>query len=296
MSDNQQQEALNYFNSHADNWRAKAEGAFETLVNVIEQRNDFIVAVAKEMSSCRTFLDAGCGTGELVCEIAQLDTESVGVDYAPEMIQLAQKLAAERGLENAKFECSSILEYEMLPDHYDLIGANGFIEYISQPDLFLFFDQVAAALVKGGSFVFGSRNRLFNLASMNKYTLHEVKSGAVDALIGEAVAWTQAESVHDPLSLAPAPFEDDKIQHDNTGIDVNTRFQYTPLQLIHLLAERGLRVREVYPVHIHGVPPVFKDARPDIHVPIANLLQTSARHRLELLGHSSTFMLHVQKS
>jgi len=80
-----------------------------------------------------------------------------------------------------------------------------------------------------------------------------------------------------------------------TGIDVTTRFQYTPLQLINLLHGRGLKALEVYPVHIHGVTPSFKETNMELHSSIANLLQAYARHNTKLLSHASTFMLHVKK-
>ncbi len=295
MTTKQQQEALDYFKSHAEDWRSKAQGSGTTKVNVIEQRNQYVLYVADEYPALRSYLDVGCGTGELVCHVAKRGIEAVGVDFAQEMIELASQKARDETITKAKFVCSSIFDFKIQRESYDLISANGLIEYISQQELHTFFDVVTEALAPGGSFVVGSRNRLFNLVTMNDFTLQELKAGSVDLLLQEAVKWTTANSFGEVLSTDCAPLQAPNAEHVKTGIDVTTRFQYTPLQLINLLHGRGLKAIEVYPVHIHGVTPLFKETNMELHASIANLLQAYARHNTKLLSHASTFMLHVKK-
>jgi len=295
MTTKQQQEALDYFRKHAEDWRSKADGLGSAKVNVIEQRNEYVLKVAEERSAIRSFLDVGCGTGELVCHIAKRGVDATGVDYAQEMIDLSSKKAQDEGITRVKFVCCSIFDFEMQRESYDLISANGFIEYISLQEMRAFFDLVAQALAPGGSFVVGSRNRLFNLVSMNDFTLQETESGGVDLLLREAVKWTTAKEMVSVVSAECAPLQSPETEHAKTGIDVKTRFQYSPFQLINLLQDRGLQAVDVYPVHIHGVTPVFKETNTEIHASIAHLLQAYARHNTQLLAHASTFMLHVKK-
>lgn len=295
MTTKQQLEALEYFSKHAGDWRAKAADVGSIKANVIEQRNGYVLQVADERPAMRSFLDVGCGTGELVCQIAKRGVDATGVDYAPEMIDLASKKAQDEGITRAKFVSCSIFDFEMQRESYGLISANGFIEYISQQEMQTFFDLVAEALAPRGSFVVGSRNRLFNLVSMNDFTLQETESDGIDLLLREAVKWTTAKEMVGVVSAECAPLQAPETEHAKTGIDVTTRFQYSPFQLINLLQERGLRAVEVYPVHIHGVTPSFKEANTEIHASIANLLQAYARHNTQLLVHASTFMLHVKK-
>lgn len=295
MTTRQQQEALEYFRTHADEWRAKAGGTGTDDVNVIEQRNDYVLGVLDERAATRFFLDVGCGTGELACAAARRGTDATGLDYAPEMIALASEKARSEGLTCAQFVCASVFDFPLARGRYELISANGFIEYISQPELQAFFALVADALASGGSFVVGSRNRLFNLVSMNDFTLQEIESGSARSLLEEAVAWAQAAEVADLAGSGSCPLQPPDTEHARTGVDVATRFQYTPLQLMTLLRDRGLRTVDVYPVHIHGVTPAFKEAHPRIHASIANLLQTFARRNTQFLPHASTFMLHAVK-
>lgn len=295
MTTKQQQESLDYFRKHAGDWRENAKGAGDAQVNVIEQRNGYVLQVADEHPVMQSFLDVGCGTGELVCQIASRGVDATGVDYAPEMIELASEKARDEGITQAKFMCSSVFDFVMPSEHYDLISANGFIEYISQKEMLAFFDIIADALAPGGSFVVGSRNRLFNLVSMNDFTLQEIEAGGTDLLLREAVKWTNATAIGEIVSTDCAPLQAPETEHAKTGIDVTTRFQYSPFQLINLLQDRDFRAVDVYPVHIHGVTPSFTRTNAEIHASIANLLQTYARHSTQLLVHASTFMLHVKK-
>lgn len=295
MTTKQQQEALNYFRTHAEDWRSKAADLGDSKVNVIGQRNAYILQIAEERPTTRSFLDVGCGTGELVCQMARRGVYSTGVDYAPEMIDLASQKARNEQIPLAKFVCNSVFDFEIHPESYDLISANGFIEYLSQQEMQAFFDLAAQALSIGGSLVVGSRNRLFNLVAMNDFTLQEIISGDIDLLLREAVKWSTAKGMVGVVRAECATLQPPETTHTKTGIDVATRFQYSPFQLINLLQDRGLRPIEVYPVHIHGVTPSFKDANPEAHASIANLLQAHAKHNTQLLAQSSTFMLHVKK-
>jgi 2-polyprenyl-3-methyl-5-hydroxy-6-metoxy-1,4-benzoquinol methylase len=295
MTTKQQQEALEYFRKHAGDWREAAEGAGIASVNIIALRNQYVLQVAQERAATRSLLDVGCGTGELVCDAARQGIDASGVDYAPEMIDLASAKAQSAGISGAKFVCASIFDFEIPRERYDVISANGFIEYVSPEQTEAFFDIVADGLAPGGSFVVGSRNRLFNLVSLNEYSLQELATGDIGLVLEEAVQWTSANRIADVKPAKRAPIQSLDTKHARTGVDVTTRFQYTPLQLIATLETRGLQAVEVYPVHIHGVTPAFKNSHPELHASIANLLQTFGRHSTQLLAYASTFMLHVEK-
>jgi 2-polyprenyl-3-methyl-5-hydroxy-6-metoxy-1,4-benzoquinol methylase len=295
MTTKQQQEALEFFDNFAENWRSRAENLDGKIPNTINQRNNYVLKVADKQPKMHSFLDVGSGTGELVCNMAKRGVDSQGIDFAQEMIDLSTKKATNEGITRAKFTHTSIFDFDFGSKNFDLISANGFIEYISQKEMTVFFDLVADALRPGGSFVFGSRNRLFNLASMNSFTLQEIESGSLEALTREAVMWTLAKDITDVQSIDCVDFQAPETKHAETGIDVVTRFQYSPLQLINLLNERNLQTIEVYPVHIHGATPTFCSSHPEIHVPFSNLLQTHADQNTQLLTNASTFMMHVKK-
>jgi 2-polyprenyl-3-methyl-5-hydroxy-6-metoxy-1,4-benzoquinol methylase len=291
----QQQEALEYFKKNAKGWRLQAQGFDSKTPNTISQRNDFVLKIADNNDKIKSFLDVGSGTGELVCSMAKRGVDSNGVDFAQEMIDLAKEKAENEGITQARFTCASIFDFDWGNEIFDLISANGFIEYISLKEMNAFFDLVVEALRPGGSFVFSSRNRLFNLISINNFTLQELECGNLDALIREAVKWNLANSITDIHDIDCANYQSPKTKHEGTGIDVSARFQYSPFQLINLMNKKNMQTIEVYPVHIHAVSPSFCNSHPEIHVPFSNLLQTYADNNTQLLTQASTFMMHVKK-
>lgn len=294
MQGDQQRQALEYFRSFAGEWRGRAEGRFPTEVNVSKLRNDYALLVAGELTTLERALDVGCGTGELVCNLARLGAHAVGVDFAPEMIDMCEARKRKEGTENAAFVCASILDYKP-GDSFDLIVANGFIEYISPAELERFLQFIRDNLMPGGSFVVGSRNRLFNAFSLNGYTKLEQQMDTIDALIDQSLsictAGTMAECIHALMNRRQSlPLMS---QHPRTGIEVSTRHQYTPAELVGLVQRFGLTTVELYPVHCHGVVPRFKDEHPEVHLAIANLVQDFARGRHWLIPWSSTFAVHA---
>jgi len=219
----------------------------------------------------------------------------VGVDFAEDMIVKAGEKAKFEGLPNAVFERSSIFDFDFSSGPYDVISANGFIEYISQDELRQFIEVVSAALAPGGSFVVGSRNRLFNLFTLNSFTQMELEGSNLESLIHEAIALASGATMEDLAKVKTAPLQKPDTEHAITGIGVKTRFQYTPLQILQMLKEWGFNVVEICPVHIHGVPPIFKDSHPEVHTSISNLLQSYGRKHMEFITAASTFMTHAVK-
>ncbi|MDO8619772.1 MAG: methyltransferase domain-containing protein [bacterium] len=291
----QQKEALTYFGKYAGDWDRKARTTKQSEVNVIAERNDFVLKVVSERKRVRSALDVGCGTGDLVRALAKEGVRAVGVDFAKEMIETATEHAKSERLPLARFEQASIFDYTAPAGAFDSISANGFIEYISYAELERFLSLASEWLFPGGSLVLGSRNRLFNLFSLNAFTEEELKGGNAPMLLAEALAIARAKSIADISDVGTVPLQKEGTKHTGTGIGVATRYQFTPVQLITILRKHGFEAMELFPIHIHGAPPSFKEAYPEAHGTIANLLQNYAGETMSLLPQSSSFMIHAKK-
>jgi 2-polyprenyl-3-methyl-5-hydroxy-6-metoxy-1,4-benzoquinol methylase len=289
----QQEETLAFFRRIARQWRSSAEGRDQHTVNVIKQRNDYVVEVARANSMVSSALDLGCGTGELVCDLARMGVTAVGVDFAEEMISLCRQKAAAESLDRCKFVAASVFDYE--PDvQCDLISANGLIEYISPLQLLDLVRRTKRWLKPGGDFVFGSRNRLFNVFSLNDYTKMELEHDCLTALVSEAITIAESPTEQECVAELCRPTQGlpPLDQHPKTGIDVTTRHQYTPAQLVQLLVSEGFRTVGLYPIHYHGVPPRFGRENSLLHVAISGEVQQHPRHYL--VPFSSSFMIHAR--
>lgn len=291
----QQSETLAYFDQKADGWDEKVRGKVKTRVNVQRQRNDYVLAVLGERQETRYALDIGCGVGDLVIAMADRGVNVTGIDFASSMIDIAHQRLAKSKVQIAEFIATDYFDWHVDEEAYDIISANGFIEYISfeQRDEFL-IDSLRGLKV-GGSLVISSRNRLFNLFSLNEFTKNEVNGDGIERLLMEALALVDGKSIESLLEIKTVALPDPNIEYVNTGVNVVTRYQYTPAQLMQLIGRVGFDVIDVSPIHIHGVLPIFKEKYPAVHATIANRMQEFGFNNRSLLPHASAFMIHARK-
>jgi 2-polyprenyl-3-methyl-5-hydroxy-6-metoxy-1,4-benzoquinol methylase len=289
----QQSETLFFFDRTADDWRRNAEGK-PAQVNVIAQRNRCVHHIQEAHPHARSILDVGCGTGELVVEMAKKGLQATGVDFAPEMIRACEELRTRLGV-RAQFTCCSIFDHEAADESQDLVSALGFIEYISAAQLTELLRLARRILRPDGILALGSRNRLFNLFSLNEYTQIEMNLGTMDALLREAIAIGRAENCETFLRNAVvAPTLPQPENHPNTGIGVSVRYQYTPAELASVLRATGFDPIVVYPVHYHAMPPSVAKRLPEAHVTFANWAFELQDHRLT--PSSSSFVIGARKN
>jgi len=113
-------------------------------------------------------LDIGCGTGQLLCDLARglPRAKLVGIDIAPDGIRIAEAERAKQGLDTASrlaFERHDYLAYR--PETtFDLIVSESCLQFVPGPDDAL-FEKIAGELAPRGLLVismpYGSlRNRV----------------------------------------------------------------------------------------------------------------------------------------
>jgi 2-polyprenyl-3-methyl-5-hydroxy-6-metoxy-1,4-benzoquinol methylase len=112
-------------------WGQKAiDALFRKTVN---QRYDLIMADLRPMTG-KTVLDVGTGSGRYAVELATRGASVTGVDFASEMIVLAQKAAQERGVQDrCRWLRGDFLKLDNLADRFDVSLAIGFFDYIQDP-------------------------------------------------------------------------------------------------------------------------------------------------------------------
>lgn len=292
MNTKQQKETKAHFSRDARRWAKAAKGKY--FVNTIKQRNDYVLSVIKRVKA-RSLLDVGCGTGDLVCEAAKRGISALGIDFAPGMIEVSQKLKKRRAIRNADFILGDVFTMDFSEKHFNIISANGFIEYISLNQLEVFFGLVAQLLPKGGSFVFGSRNRLFNIVSFNTYTKEELDGGEMSLLLEEGLfIANQGVKGIEKIRTASLP-EEGKSYARTSNIKVKTRYQFTPAQLTRMLIRNGFDVCDVSPIHIHPAGLFLKETYPKQHTELSDTLQLFAESNTKLLPFASSFMVHAVK-
>jgi ubiquinone/menaquinone biosynthesis C-methylase UbiE len=81
-------------------------------------------------------LDAGCGGGSITLGLAEIVTpgEVTGLDMNSKQIQIATKLACDRGLRNIRFRQGDVYELPFQDSSLDAVFSNSLLEHLSEPE------------------------------------------------------------------------------------------------------------------------------------------------------------------
>ena len=249
------------------------------------------------MGGATRFLDIGCGTGQLVIEVAKRGGAAEGIDFSQSMIAHCEDNAVKAGV-NATFRLASIFDVTIEEGAYDLVSAQGVIEYLSLDQLDTLFALCARMIKPGGALAIGSRNRLFNMFALNEYTKIEIEMGVAEALIREAIAFAGCRSGEAAVAAMreherayPQPS-----RHPMDVVEVETRYQFSPADLIFRLRKHGFSPTAIYPVNFHPLTPHLKADYPALHDYVARFFAETAPTDPRLVPFASTFVIGVAKN
>jgi 2-polyprenyl-3-methyl-5-hydroxy-6-metoxy-1,4-benzoquinol methylase len=131
-----------FFDSYAHDFNAIYGTGNSMLDRLINRflRKSMMLRYRKSLEGCRpvegkTVLDVGCGPGHYSIALARAGARrAVGIDFAPGMIDLARRQAADSGVEDrCEFICGDFLTQDF-PDKFDHSILMGFMDYIEFPE------------------------------------------------------------------------------------------------------------------------------------------------------------------
>lgn len=95
-------------------------------------------------------LDAGCGPGSITLGLAEAVAPGtvVGIDLNPDAIAAARRLAAQRGIANARFEVADIHAMPFAAASFDAVFAHAVLQHV--PDATRTLRHLRHVLVAGG--------------------------------------------------------------------------------------------------------------------------------------------------
>lgn len=94
-----------------------------------------------------TVLDVGCGTGSTCRVLAERGFEVYGVDFSPEIIEVAKKKAAQGGV-SLRLQVADIYQLPFEDSMFDIVICNYLFQTVSEPEKVL--QEVLRVLKPGG--------------------------------------------------------------------------------------------------------------------------------------------------
>jgi len=133
---------------------ARIYDSFMTHVNYQEWTDGLEFQWRKLNTLPKTVLDAGCGTGSVLLDLARRGYKVIGVDNSPDMLAICQQKLSEEGLPGRLFEMD--IQNFVCPQGVDaVICLCDTLNYLlKEKDLERCFDSVFRSLNPGGSFIF----------------------------------------------------------------------------------------------------------------------------------------------
>lgn len=288
MSKQQKQTKL-FFEKEAKNWSLRADFSTNKIPNTIIQRNSFVIEMIKKYKK-KKHLDIGCGSGDLCFYASKITKQSIGIDFSSKMISIANKKFNKR---NLSFIDDNIFNYQP-KEKFDVISAVGFLEYLSFEEINKIISYCYKNLTKNGILILGSRNRLYNLFSLNRFTEFEAKLKTYKKFLKEAIdlnKFTLTKFLKNNKNyFEETPFS----QPTTTGIKVNVRNQFTPGQINNLLSKHNFKINEISPINYHPVSPAIYNKGDKEIKKISNLIMMQ-KNKLALIPFSSSFIISAKK-
>ena len=283
----QQNQTKNFFERDAKRWSRKSSFKENLILNTIQERNFYVLRQIR-LFKLKSIIDVGCGSGDLSYEASKITKKSLGIDFAKNMVKIAKKTFKKN---NLNFQNISIFDYK-ITEKFDCVSANGFIEYLR--DIKKFIDISNRLLNKNGYIIFGTRNRLFNLYSLNKFSLNEIKKKSFNKFYEESIALNNLK-FKDFIKLKKNSFEEVHFKQPKTGIKVDKRHQFSPLQIVDILNRTGFKVIDIHPINYHPVPPIKYLKEKNFKLFSNFIYKYKDKNKLSYIPFASSFMVTAKK-
>jgi SAM-dependent methyltransferase len=138
------------------------------------------------------FLEAGCGPAANALNLARLGAEVVGVDLAPEAVQMARDAFARHGM-NGEFVVGDVRNLPFPDDSFDFVYAGGVVEH---------FRESAQAVAEMARVLRPGGRVLFTVPALNLSYPYLFLRGNVPAVrfVEEAASFVQFRLLHGALA------------------------------------------------------------------------------------------------
>jgi 2-polyprenyl-3-methyl-5-hydroxy-6-metoxy-1,4-benzoquinol methylase len=254
--------------------------------------NRFRLNIVKDILSSiepKKIIDIGCGTGDPLIEVSEMNLDIVGFDYSDQMVKKARENVSAAGLSKNRIFQDDMEKPRWIEENsFDCMLALGSVYYAR--NFASTMANLVALLKPGGHFIFSLRNKLFSMFSMNHYTTNfilqeltpehlpkEANAALVDFLdkkFGETNSLANIENV------------------DTSGVHST---MHNPLTIEQeVLRPISLTCSAIYYYHYHALPPIFEKLMPQRFRQLSENMESDRDWRGMFMA--SGFVVHAVKS
>lgn len=188
----------------------------------------------------KTVLDVGCGDGVMLARVARRGAHVVGFDLAPPLVQLARNRLSDGGLDGHVFLGGMEAMVDMPHCSADVVLCLNVMAYCTDAEEELFYRETSRILKVGGSLIVTHSNELFDMYTLNAYTVAFYEAYLTGEGSGKRVA-----------SL---------LTHTDAPTKPSFNVRANPLNYRFRLAEFGLEEVQQEFANLHPIPPLLMDA------------------------------------
>jgi len=240
---------------------------------------EMLDAAHKQIQSKGTvsFLDIGCGYGETLVYAKQKGMKATGIDYSPNMVNLAKKRLNKdfADIEIYVADATDIKQFKN--DSFDIISANQVFGYIPRSQESRYLSECNRLLRPGGCLITAEINGIFDIATFNKFTIQFFK----DNLLPLSFKQNEVNSIADEISklltnpekplAPPSPTEtqsvadamlDNKETRFSSHRDQTFTKSENPMEYGDLMKKYGFALDDIMFYHFHTVPPLLFNINP----------------------------------
>ena len=106
---------------------------FATAAAIKDKRALELLLASTDAGAEDTVLDVACGTGIVVCAFAEITRHATGVDLVPAMIEQAQSLQQERGLNNVSWKVADVSVLPYADDSFSIVTSRYAFHHLENP-------------------------------------------------------------------------------------------------------------------------------------------------------------------
>lgn len=220
-----------------------------------------------------SLLDAGCGPASMLRDLDGLGLARRGFDLTEEMVAEARRVMADQGVPGDHLWQGSVVDpaaFRTPPGGYGAVICFGVMPHIPAAHDHTVLSNLAAATAPGGLVLAETRNQLFALFTLNRYSRDFFREVLIDEdALRTAAAGEERERIDDALAGIDARFRLDLPpvrtgKAGEPGYDEVLSRTHNPFEMKALAEQVGLVDVEVLFYHYHCLPPMVEGALPEV--------------------------------